>query len=50
MEEQGLMELSYMVESGKSVGEVVAAIEKASAEKGFRVLHIHDVQQTLEGK
>ncbi len=44
------MELSYTVETDKEFDEVVAAIEKAAPEKKFRVLHIHDVQNTLEGK
>ena len=44
------MELSYTVETGKEFDAVVAAIEKASAANNFRVLYIHDVQNTLEGK
>lgn len=40
----------YTVESGKSFDAVVAAVEKKTAEKGFRVLHTHDVARTLEEK
>ncbi len=40
----------YSVESAKSVDEAVAAIEKKSAEKGFRVLHTHDFAATLTEK
>jgi uncharacterized protein (DUF302 family) len=34
----------------KSFDETVAAIEKKTAEKGFRVLHTHDVAATLREK
>jgi uncharacterized protein (DUF302 family) len=34
----------------KSFDDAVAAIEKKSAEKGFRVLHTHDVAATLREK
>jgi uncharacterized protein (DUF302 family) len=40
----------YTVVSAKPVEEAVAAVEKKSAEKGFRVLHIHDVAATLAEK
>lgn len=40
----------YTVETTKSVDEAVAAIESRAQEKGFRVLHIHDVQATLAAK
>jgi len=40
----------YTVETTKSVDEAVAAIEVKAAEKGFRVLHVHDVQATLAAK
>lgn len=45
-----MQKLDYTVESKRSVGEAVARVEKISAEKGFRVLHTHDVQATLEEK
>lgn len=40
----------YTVSTGKSFDAAVAAIEKKSAEQGFRVLHVHDVAATLAGK
>lgn len=40
----------YTVETTKSVDEAVAAIEAKAQEKGFRVLHVHDVQATLAAK
>ena len=40
----------YTVETTKSVDEAVSAIESKAQEKGFRVLHIHDVQATLAAK
>ena len=44
------MDFDYTVETNKSVDDAVAAVEAESAERGFRVLHIHDVQATLAGK
>ena len=40
----------YTVETTKSVDEAVSAIETKAQEKGFRVLHVHDVQATLAAK
>ncbi len=40
----------HTVVTTKNVDEAVAAIETKSKEKGFSVLHIHDVSGTLEGK
>ena len=40
----------YTVETSKGVDEAVVAIEAKALEKGFRVLHIHDVQATLAAK
>ncbi len=40
----------YTVETGKSFDEAVSAVEQKSAEKGFRVLHTHDVAATLAEK
>ena len=40
----------YTVETSKSFNEAVSAIEAKSKEKGFGVLHIHDVKATLESK
>ena len=42
--------LEYTVESGKSFDDAVRAVEQKSAEKGFRVLHTHDVAATLAEK
>lgn len=44
------MNMSYEVESNRPFDKVVADIEKLTAEKMFRVLHIHDVKTTLEEK
>ncbi|MEZ5357323.1 MAG: DUF302 domain-containing protein [Candidatus Zixiibacteriota bacterium] len=44
------MNLDYSVESDRSFADVVADVEKYTAENGFKVLHIHDVQATLQGK
>jgi len=44
------MDFEYRVESKKSFAEAVAAVEAKTAEKGFRVLHVHDVQATLGEK
>jgi len=40
----------YTVETRKSFDEAVQAVEQKSAEKGFRVLHTHDVAATLAEK
>ncbi|HVJ07249.1 MAG TPA: DUF302 domain-containing protein [Acidisarcina sp.] len=40
----------HTVTTEKSFDETVAAIEKKSAEKGFGVLHTHDVAATLREK
>lgn len=40
----------YTVETSKSFDEAVLAIEAKSKEKGFGVLHIHDVKATLASK
>ncbi len=44
------MNLSYTVTSPKPFDAVVSAIERSVPAKGFRVLHIHDVQATLAEK
>lgn len=44
------MNIEYNVTSARSFDEVVADVEKLTAEKSFRVLHIHDVKQTLAEK
>lgn len=40
----------YTVETSKSFEAAVAAVEQKTAEKGFRVLHTHDVAGTLAEK
>lgn len=47
---EAVPEMSYTVTTGKSFDEAVAAVEAKTAEKGFRVLHVHDVQATLKEK
>jgi len=44
------MDFEYRVESKKPFPDAVAAVEAKTAEKGFRVLHVHDVQATLGEK
>ena len=44
------MDLAYTVTSEKSFGEVERAVQDAVAAKGFRVLHVHDVQATFAEK
>ena len=44
------MELGYTQKTGKSFDEVVTKIEELTASKQFRVLHVHNVQQTLKDK
>lgn len=43
-------ELTYTVPSGKTFDDAVNAVEQVTAAKGFRVLHVHDVAQTLRDK
>ena len=45
-----MQKFDYTVETKKSFNEAVAAIESKTQEKGFRVLHTHDVQATLAEK
>lgn len=40
----------YTVTSNKTFPEAVEAVEKKTAEMGFRVLHAHDIAATLVGK
>lgn len=42
--------LAYRMKSDKPFAEVVAEIEKQTAEHQFRVLAVHDVQETLAEK
>ncbi len=43
-------QFDYTVETIKGFDEAVAAIEAKSKEKGFGVLHVHDVKATLASK
>ena len=45
-----MQKFDYTVETKKSFNQAVAAIESKTQEKGFRVLHTHDVQATLAEK
>jgi len=40
----------YTVETPKSFDDAVKAVETKTAEKGFKVLHTHDVAATLQDK
>lgn len=42
--------MEYTVETSKSFDEAVSAVQQASKERGFRVLHIHDVSADLAEK
>jgi uncharacterized protein (DUF302 family) len=42
--------IGYRLESSKPFDEVAANIEAQTAEHGFKVLAVHDVQQTLADK
>ncbi len=44
------MEFEYTVQTQKSFDDAVKAVESKTAEKGFRVLHTHDVTATLAEK
>ena len=44
------MNIKYEKESSRSFDDVVADVEKLTAEKMFRVLHVHDVQATVAAK
>jgi len=45
-----MKEFGYTVKTDKSIEEAIESVEKATAENGFRVLHIHHVDQTLKDK
>lgn len=43
-------DLAYRLESDRPFDEVVGSIERETANNGFRVLFVHDVQATLADK
>jgi uncharacterized protein (DUF302 family) len=45
-----MTDFMYIVESSRSFDDAVKAIEQETANKGFRVLHTHDVAATLREK
>jgi uncharacterized protein (DUF302 family) len=45
-----MQKFDYTVETEKEFGRAVSAVETKAQEKGFRVLHTHDVQATLAEK
>lgn len=42
--------MNFKVESNYSYNETLERLQKETVENGFRVLHIHNVQQTLKEK
>jgi uncharacterized protein (DUF302 family) len=44
------MNLAYVVESNRGFDELVEDVQKKTAENGFKVLYVHDVQKTLKDK
>lgn len=44
------MPFDYTVKTKKSFDEAVSAVEQETANEGFKVLHIHNVQETLGAK
>lgn len=44
------MDIEYQVDTDRPFDDVVNDIAKLSAEKSFRILHIHDVKATLAEK
>ncbi len=44
------MDFAYTITTSKSFSEVEQCIQNAVAAKGFRVLHVHDVQATFAEK
>ena len=44
------MEFDYTVETAKNFDSAVKDVEEEVAKSGMRVLHIHDVQKTLDEK
>jgi uncharacterized protein (DUF302 family) len=49
-EKTEVMNLAYVVESSRGFDELVEDVQKKTAENGFKVLYIHDVQKTFQDK
>jgi uncharacterized protein (DUF302 family) len=45
-----MKDFDYTVETGKTFEDAVRAVEEASVAQGFRVLHTHDIANTLTEK
>ncbi|MBD3233693.1 MAG: DUF302 domain-containing protein [candidate division Zixibacteria bacterium] len=45
-----MTDYGYTVTTAKDIDDAVAAVEKATQDNGFRVLHIHHVDNTLRDK
>jgi uncharacterized protein (DUF302 family) len=45
-----MKKFEYTIETKKNFDEAVGAVEDESVQKGFRVLHTHDVAATLQEK
>lgn len=44
------MSFDYTVKTDKSFDEAVSAVEQETANEGFKVLHVHNIQETLGAK
>lgn len=44
------MFFDYTVKTNKSFDEAVSAVEQETANEGFKVLHVHNIQETLGSK
>lgn len=44
------MQLGYTCETNKGFNDAVTALQERTAARGFRVLHIHDLQATMAEK
>ncbi|OGC52424.1 hypothetical protein A2982_00800 [candidate division WWE3 bacterium RIFCSPLOWO2_01_FULL_39_13] len=45
-----IMKFDYTVETNKTFDKAVEAVELETAKAGFKVLHIHDVKETIGAK
>lgn len=44
------MDFDYTVQTDKTFNDAVTDVEKETAQAGFKVLHIHDVKETIGAK